>query len=97
MSGWQVMHSMTRDRDVKEQRLAPGTGRRVLSYAKPYRRIIAVFLALTIVDALLVVASPLLLQRLVDDGVIPKDSGVVIKLATMVGIIALADAALGLV
>ena len=97
MNGWQVMHSMTRDSSVKEQRLAPGTGRRVLTYARPYRRTIAVFLALTVVDALLVVASPLLLQRLVDDGVIPKDSGLVVRLALLVGLIAVADGALGLV
>jgi ATP-binding cassette subfamily B protein len=97
MQGWQVMHSMTRDSSVKAQRLAPGTGRRVLSYARPYRRIIAVFLALTIVDALLVVASPLILQRLIDDGVIPKDPGVVVRLAVLVAVIAAADAALGLV
>ena len=97
MQGWQVMHSMTRDASVKEQRLAPGTSRRVLTYARPYRRIIAVFLALTTVDALLVVASPLILQRLIDDGVIPKDPGVVLRLAVLVAVIALLDAALGLV
>ena len=97
MQGWQVMHSMTRDSSVKEQRLAPGTGRRVLTYARPYKRIIGIFLGLTVVDSLLVVAAPLILQRLIDDGVIPKDSGVVVRLAVLVAVIALADAALGLV
>lgn len=95
--GWQAMRSFTRDDSVASQELKPGTARRVLSYAGPYRRLIGVFLALTMVDALLVVASPLLLQRLIDDGVVPKDSGVVIRLALLVAAIAVFDAGLTLV
>jgi ATP-binding cassette subfamily B protein len=41
----------------------------------------------------LVVATPLLLKRLIDDGVIPKDATVVTNLAILVGLIAIADAA----
>lgn len=91
------MHSMTRDASVRSHQLAPGTRRRVLAYAGAYKRYIAAFLGLTVLDSLLVVASPLLLQRLVDDGVIPGDSAVVIQLAVLVALIALADAALTLV
>jgi ATP-binding cassette subfamily B protein len=46
-----------------------------------------------VVDAALVVATPLLLKRLIDDGVIPKDATVVTNLAILVGLIAIADAA----
>jgi ATP-binding cassette subfamily B protein len=46
-----------------------------------------------VVDAALVVATPLLLKRLIDDGVIPKDASVVTNLAILVGLIAIADAA----
>ncbi len=97
MQGHGAMRSLTRDASVVERRLAPGTGRRVLSYARPYRRTIALFLALTVMDSLLVIATPLLLQRLVDRGVIPKDSGVVVRLAVLVAFIAVADAVLTLV
>ncbi len=97
MSGWQVMNSMTRDSSVRDHRLAPGTRRRVLSYAAAYKGLIAVFLGLTVIDSLLVVASPLLLQRLIDDGVIPGNAGLVIQLAVLVALIALADATLTLV
>lgn len=96
MGGWQVMSSMTRDASVRDHQLTPGTRRRVLSYAASYKSLIAVFLALTVVDSLLVVASPLLLQRLIDDGVIPGNAQVVITLAVLVGIISVADAALTL-
>ena len=38
-------------------------------------RLIAVFLVLTVVDACLVVVTPLLVQRIVDDGILEKDTG----------------------
>ena len=84
---------MTADPSVKEQKLKPGTVKRIFSFAQPYRRSIILFLATVVVDASLVVATPLLLKRLIDDGVIPKDGAVVTRLALLVGLIAIADAA----
>lgn len=97
MGGWQVMNSMTRDASVRGHALAPGTRRRVLSYAAAYKPQIAIFLGLTVIDSLLVVASPLILQRLVDGGVMPRDAGLVIQLSVLVALIAIADAVLTLV
>lgn len=91
--GWQVMHSLTRDAAVRDHRLAPGTTSRVLGYARPYSHRIAVFLALVVVDALLVVATPLLLKSLIDDGVLAHDSGHVVRVALLVAGISLLDAA----
>jgi len=91
-AGWQVMHSLSKDSSVKSKDLAPGTARRVLSYARPYRRIIAFFLTLVVVDAVLIVATPLLLRGLIDDGIYPKDSGVVIRLSLLVAAIAVVSA-----
>ena len=48
--------------------------RRVVGFARPYRRQIIAFLVLVVVDAVLVVAPPLLLKAIVDDGVTPKDA-----------------------
>ena len=84
---------MTADPSVKEQKLKPGTIKRIFSFARPYRGYIIIFLATVVVDAALVVATPLLLKRLIDDGVIPKDTSVVTNLALLVALIALADAA----
>ena len=94
---WQVMHSMTKDSSVAERRLAPGTRRRVLQYARPYRRQIGWFLLLVVLDAMLVVAVPLLFKSIIDDGVIPQDSGVVVRLSLVVAVIALVEGALTLV
>jgi ATP-binding cassette subfamily B protein len=85
--------SMTADPSVKEQKLKPGTVKRIFSFARPYRTNIIIYLATVVVDAALVVATPLLLKRLIDDGVIPKDASVVTNLAILVGLIAIADAA----
>jgi len=84
--------SMTADPSVKEQKLKPGTVKRIFSFARPYRTNIIIYLATVIVDAALVVATPLLLKRLIDDGVIPKNGSVVTSLALLVGLIAIADA-----
>ena len=84
---------MTADPSVKEQKLKPGTVKRIFSFARPYRTSIIIYLATVVVDAGLIVATPLLLKRLIDEGVIPKDSSVVTSLAILVGLIAIADAA----
>ena len=97
MQGWHALRSYARDGSVAEQHLAPGTIRRVGRYAGLYKAAIIFFLVLTIVDALLVVASPLLLQRLIDDGVTPGDRQVVITIALIVAGLALFDAGLSLI
>ncbi|MCF8553122.1 MAG: ABC transporter ATP-binding protein/permease [Candidatus Planktophila sp.] len=91
-AAWMTHRSMTADPSVKEQKLKPGTVKRIFRFALPYRTNIIIFLATVIVDAALVVATPLLLKQLIDDGVIPKDGAVVTKLAIFVGLLAVADA-----
>jgi ATP-binding cassette subfamily B protein len=91
-AAWMTHRSMTADPSVKEQKLKPGTVKRIFKFALPYRTSIIVFLATVVVDAALVVATPLLLKQLIDDGVIPKDGAVVTKLAIFVGLLAIADA-----
>jgi ATP-binding cassette subfamily B protein len=92
-AAWMTHRSMTADPSVKEQKLKPGTVKRIFSFARPYRTNIIIYLATVVIDAGLIVATPLLLKRLIDEGVIPKDPGVVTNLAILVGLIAIADAA----
>ncbi|SDQ43671.1 ATP-binding cassette, subfamily B [Quadrisphaera sp. DSM 44207] len=95
--GWHAMRSFRQDGSVTEHRLAPGTLRRVLALGRPYRRQLTAFLALVVLDAALVVAVPLLLQRLVDRGVIPGDRALVVALALLVALVAIGQAVLALV
>ncbi|HET8961345.1 MAG TPA: ABC transporter ATP-binding protein [Nocardioides sp.] len=78
---------MRTDRDAVKSRVERGTVRRVVGFARPHRAAIAAFLLVTVVDAGLVVVNPLLVQRLIDDGISKGDTGLVTVLAlTMVGV-----------
>jgi len=83
---------MTADPSVKSQKLKPGTVKRIISYGTPYKSQINIFLFTVVVEAILVVATPLLLRELIDKGVIPKDAALVTKLALLVGLFAILDA-----
>src|SRR5665648_148681 len=95
--GWGMVRSLTRDSSVAQRKLAPGTARRVMAYARPYKSQIGVFLALVILDSALVVATPLLLGEIVDKGVIPKHSDVVVRLSLIIAALAILDGVLSLV
>ena len=94
---WMTHRSMTADPSVKEAKLKPGTIKRIMTFARPYRLSISIFLVTVVIDAALIVATPLLLLRLIDDGVIPKNGALITQLAVLVGVIALADAAVSMV
>src|SRR5687768_17615235 len=98
MSGMgQVWRHMRTDRSIANSKLDRGTVRRVLSFARPHRRLIAVFLGLTVVDACLVVVTPLLVQRIVDDGILEKNTSLVFELAGLMAATALFGAVLGVI
>jgi ATP-binding cassette subfamily B protein len=88
---------MTADPSVKNQKLKPGTVKRIASFAKPYKKHITIFLITVVIEALLIVTSPLLLRELIDKGVIPKDGALVTKLALAVAFIAIFDALISIV
>ena len=83
---------MSSDQSVKHQKLKSGTLKRIFSFAAPYRKYLVIFIGTVIVEAVLVVATPLLLRSLVDDGVVPGRSDVVTKLAFIVALLVIADA-----
>ncbi|HXJ25146.1 MAG TPA: ABC transporter ATP-binding protein [Streptosporangiaceae bacterium] len=89
------MRSFTRDPTVTRQRLKPGTVRRIAGYARPYRRELIIFLLATVLDAVITVAVPLLLGRIVN-AIELKQTEVVLGIAAGVAGLALLDAALGL-
>ena len=87
-----AMRSMTADPSVKSQKLKPGTFKRIVGYAKPYKTHILLFLVTVIIDAILIVSTPLILRKLIDDAVIPKNAALVTQLALAVGGLAILDA-----
>ena len=57
-------------------------------------RTIGFFLVLTVVDAALVVVTPLLVKAIIDDGILKQDSRLVVLLALAVAGVAVVDAGL---
>lgn len=92
-----TFRSMTADPSVKNQKLKPGTVKRIASFATPYKMYLTVFLITVFVEALLIVTSPLLLRELIDKGVIPKDGALVTKLAFAVAFIAIFDSLISII
>src|SRR6195952_4913600 len=97
---WQVMAGFRRDRSITQKQLNKGTTRRILRFARPYRTWLIIFLGLILADAMLAVANPLILKKIIDQGVAPGkahgDPGLVVRLALLVAGIAVLDALLGL-
>ena len=96
-AGWMAMRALTSDQSVKDVKLKPGTLKRILKYAIPYKGIFVLFFLALVIDAALTIATPLLLKSLIDDGVIPKDGSLVTKLSLLVGLIAILSAAFNIV
>lgn len=91
-TAWRTLRA---DRSVMDNRIEARTVRRVVGFARPHRGLIAVFLLLTVIDASTVVVTPLLVQRVVDDGIIAGDGGLVTLLALAMAGFAVFSAVLG--
>ncbi|MFE3453570.1 ABC transporter ATP-binding protein [Nonomuraea sp. NPDC059194] len=94
--GPQTMRSLRRDDSVMKQRLRPGTVRRIAGYGRPFGGLITAFLVLVVAGAVIVVANPLLMKAVIDDGILPKRPDVVVSLAVAIAVLAALDAGLTL-
>ncbi len=95
VTAWTSLHStMNAQRDRRP--FAKGTLRRIARFARPHRRHLAAFLLLSVVTAVLAVATPVLAGRVVDAIVRGRALHVVTELATLIAVIAVAEAGLGL-
>ena len=90
-----VMRSMRRDPSVLEKDISRATLRRVIGFAGPHRRLIAVFLVFVVLDASIVIVNPLLIQRLIDEGVLDHNTSVIVWLAVAMALTSVVDAAFG--
>jgi ATP-binding cassette subfamily B protein len=90
-----MMRSFRQDPSVTQQKLKPGTVRRIITYAKPYKLWLSLFLVVTILDSLITVVNPLLLRAIIDKGILGHHEAIVIGIAAAVAAVALFDAFLG--
>ncbi len=91
-----VMRSMRRDDSVTSQKVTKGTARRMLSFARPYRRILAGFLGLVVVDAVIGVVNPLLFRSIIDKGIPEHDRTLIVGLALVAAALAVVDTVLSI-
>jgi ATP-binding cassette subfamily B protein len=91
-----LMRSLRRDDSITSHKLSAGIVRRIARFARPYRRMLLVFLGLIIIDALLGAANPLLYRAIIDDGILPRNSGFIVQVGVILVVLAVADAGLSL-
>ncbi|MET9869731.1 ABC transporter ATP-binding protein, partial [Streptomyces sp. NPDC006386] len=94
-TAWTQLHSVMTAQEERRP-FALATLRRIGAFARPHRRRIALFVLLGVGTALLAVATPVLAGRVVDVIVSGGDEGTVVRLALLIALIAVAEAALGI-
>ncbi|MEE4593754.1 ABC transporter ATP-binding protein [Streptomyces sp. DSM 41524] len=83
------------DPSVTKQKIKAGTAKRIVPYTRPYRVSICLLLLMTVANAAIVVAVPILFKYLIDNGIAEHDSDVVVGIAVAVGGLAVLGALLG--
>ncbi|MDI3420079.1 ABC transporter ATP-binding protein [Streptomyces luteolus] len=94
-TAWVQLHNVVTAQQDRRP-FARATLRRIGAFARPHRRRIIQFVLLSVVTALLAVATPMLAGAVVDAIVGGKDPGLVVRLALLIAVIALAEAGFGL-
>jgi len=82
--------------DPWPSRIPPGTLRRLLTYFRPHSGKVLLFVLFAVAESLTIAATPLLLKRLIDVGVLKNDLGVVIGMAVLTAVLAVLGAVLTL-
>ncbi|MFD9369762.1 ABC transporter ATP-binding protein [Streptomyces sp. NPDC060020] len=95
VTAWTSLHSAINAQQDRRPLSRAGL-RRVAAFARPHRRGLTLFLLLSVVTALLAVATPVLASRVVTAIVDGRDGAAVTRLALLIALIAVAEAGLGL-
>jgi ABC-type multidrug transport system fused ATPase/permease subunit len=93
-SHWVALESAMQGEPARRT-LSRATLRRIAAFARPHRRALVAFLVLSVIAAVLTVATPVLAGQVVDAIVKRENEGRVIVLAVVIAFIALLDAVVG--
>ncbi|QXJ21885.1 ABC transporter ATP-binding protein [Actinomadura graeca] len=96
VTAWMSLHHAMNAKNDRRP-FSKATLRRIARFARPHRRLLYAFLALSVVMAVLAVATPVLAGRVVDAIVDHSASSTVVRLAVLIALLALAEGGLGLV
>ncbi|MGC4805960.1 ABC transporter ATP-binding protein [Micromonospora sp. DT233] len=94
MAGWHMIRSMRSRDEISDHRLKRGTARRIVEFARPYRRDIIVFLVTVVIAAVIGVATPVLAGDVIN--AISRGGAeagtTVVRIAFIIAALAVADA-----
>jgi len=96
MTGASAWRTMYQDSSVVQHKLTEGTLRRVVSFARPFRRDLSIFLLLTVISSVIGVATPLLAGDVVNEISGNGTVRAVVTIALVIGALAVLDALLSL-
>ncbi len=96
VTAWISMYHAMND-DGERRPFSRATLRRIARFARPHRQLVVAFLLLSVVVAVLAVATPVLAGRVVDVIVRGGDLSIVIGIAAVIAVIAVAEAGTGIV
>ncbi len=96
LGGGRITRSFIRGEELTKRKLPKGTLRRIGRFARPYRKILLIFVVVIVLDSLVGVANPLIYKDIINRGVLPKNVNVVVELAILVAVLAIFDALLSL-
>ncbi|RII20345.1 putative ABC transporter ATP-binding protein [Streptomyces sp. YIM 130001] len=94
-TAWTQLHSVLNAQQDRRP-FARATLRRIGTFARPHRRRIVQFLLVSVATAVVAVATPVLAGDVVNAIVNGSDSGVVVRIAVLIALIAIAEAAFGI-
>jgi len=98
MDSMHVMRSVwamgRRDSSVVDKQIPPGTWKRIMRFARPYRLDLLIFLVVIVIDALIGVATPVLAGKVVNEITRHGEIRVVVKIAIVIAALAVIDAVL---
>src|ERR1700730_3343105 len=94
--GWGMMRSLRRDEDLQRHKIQRETLRRMAQFARPYRAQLIVFMTVVVLDALVVVANPLILRKIINLAQAHQGADTIVGLALLAVLLALVDAGLPL-
>jgi ABC-type multidrug transport system fused ATPase/permease subunit len=94
-NSWSLLNSSMRQGSTPRA-LAPGTLRRIVTFAKPHRTSLLIFLTFSTVSAVLAVATPVLAGRVVDGIVNHAGAALVVGLAALIALLTVIDSGIGL-
>ncbi len=96
-SSWGMVRAMRRKDELGDRQVNRETARRVLRFARPYRRLILIFLTLVIASSTIAVASPVLAGNVINAIGRPDATGTVVRIAILIGALAVLDAGFSVV